>query len=183
MRRLLDISLGVCVVLALASGEAFARGGGRMGGSQGGMRGGFGAQQSAAAYQFGAMQQHQYRMQARARAMQSPYGNYLGYGQQQVPYGVAPGQLPLNNPLGAMQQQRMQNRVRAGQGGFGGQGGTVQPFQFQNGLGTGQCPFGNQPQALQQQRRQGRAQGAQNAQATQRGGAQQRSRSRTRVPQ
>ena len=180
MRRLLYVSLGVCVVLALASGEAFARGGGRMGGSQGGMRGGFGAQQSAAAYQSGAMRQYQYQMQARARAMQGAYGNCLGYGQQQVPYGAA-GQLPLNNPLGAMQQQRMQNRARAGQGGFGAQAGAIQPFALQNGLGAGQCPFGNQPQALQQQRRQGRGRGAQNAQAGQRGGGRQRS--QTRVPQ
>jgi len=179
MRRLLSVGLAVCVVLALASGAAFARGGGRMGGSRGGMRGGFGAGQSAAAYQAGAMRQYQYRMQARMRAMQCANGNCLGYGGQQAAYGAA-GQLPLNDALGTM-PQRMPQRGRAGRGGVGVGAATARPFDLENGLGIGQCPFGNQPRALQQQRGQGRGQGGRNGQAGRRGGGRQRS--QTRVPQ
>ena len=180
MTRLFNIGLGVCALLALASGEAFARGGGGMGGAQGAGRGGFGAQQSAAAYQASAVRQYQYRMQAHARARQCAGGDCLAYGGQQAAYGTA-AQLPLNSALGVMQRQQMQKRIRAGQGGFGAGAATLQPFNLENGLGAAECPFGNQPQALQQQRGQGRGPGAGSARTGRRGGGRQRL--QTRVPQ
>ena len=200
MRKLLTIGRALGLALVFAHGDALARGGGRGAGGQGGMRGGFGGGQANAGYQSGAIEQ--YRMQNRARAMQCPYGNSLGNGQQQMPYAVAPGQVPFGGQFGAMgqqgmqqqwmqqqwmqqqrmQQQRMQRRARAGQGGFGVQQAVPQAAQGQFGLGAGQCPFGNEPQALQQ-RNQVRARAGQNGAAAGSGPVQKRSRTRTRVPQ
>ena len=193
MRKLLTIGLALGLALAFAHGDALARGGG-----QGGMRGGFGGGQAYAGNQYGAMQQ--YRYQNRARAMQCPYGNSLGYAQQQIPYSAAPAQVPFGGQFGTMEQQwmqqqliqqqlmqqrmqqRRQRRVRAGQGGLGLQQEVPQAAQGQLGLGAGQCPFGNEPQALQQ-RNQVRARAGQNGAAAGSGSVQQRSRMRTRVPQ
>jgi hypothetical protein len=157
MRKSLGIGLALTTLLALSAQEAFARHGGRMGSSPQGTRGGYGVQQPFGGGPFGAMQQ--YRMQNRARAMQCPYGNWLGagQGQLQLQYGVGPGPFSYNNQLGAMQRYQMQHRARHGQGRGGNRLGTVQPQSPWFGVAPGQGTDGNQPRTMQQQRMQNRA--------------------------
>ena len=132
MKKLMGIGLAVGLILLVAAGDLYARGGRGGGGGGGGGTGGPGMQGRSAFSQYG--NGAQYGTGSQAAAMQQRMMQYR-YGQSRQGYGMQSGM---------MQQQRLRDGSGMGQSAQGGQMGAGQGRGMQGRQGAGMSAGGGQ---------------------------------------